>query len=66
MRFLCVSDIHGHADELRDVIEASQAQFSWDKLICCGDLFFPGPKPLETWRLLIEHQALVTQGLQDR
>ncbi|MCB9605393.1 MAG: metallophosphoesterase family protein [Polyangiaceae bacterium] len=66
MRFLCVSDIHGHADELKDVIEASQAQFSWDKLICCGDLLFPGPKPLETWKLLIEHQALVTQGLVDR
>ncbi len=66
MRFLCVSDIHGQADALSLVLEAARAQFGWDKLVCCGDLLFPGPKPLQTWQLLVDHQALVTQGLVDR
>ncbi len=66
MRFLCVSDIHGHADALRLVLEVARAHSGWDKLIVCGDLLFPGPKPLETWKLLLDEQALVTQGLLDR
>lgn len=65
MRFLCVSDIHGHAEALAKVIEeASPGGF--DQLICCGDLLFPGPEPLATWKLLTKHNALCVQGIGDR
>lgn len=66
MRFLCISDIHGHADALKLVLDVAQVQHPWDQLICCGDLLFPGPKPLETWKLLVENKALVTQGVLER
>lgn len=38
----------------------------WDQLIVCGDLLFPGPAPLETWKLLLEQRAIVVRGLSDR
>ncbi len=65
MRFLCISDIHGHAAALRKVLEEGTAR-GFDQLVACGDLLFPGPDPLETWNLLIEHRALCVQGLTDR
>lgn len=65
MRFLCVSDIHGHAAALSAVIREGQA-FGFDQLIACGDLCFPGPEPLEVWKLLVQHRALCTQGVGDR
>ncbi len=64
MRFLCISDIHGHADALRKVLHvANQREFH--QLIVCGDLLFPGPAPLETWKLLLEHNAVCVQGVSD-
>ena len=65
MRFLCVSDIHGHADALRAVMREADAH-GWDQLVACGDHLFPGPAPLETWKLLVEHRALCVQGIGDR
>jgi len=65
MRFLCVSDIHGHADRLRAVLEEADAT-GFDQLVACGDLLFPGPEPLEVWKLLIERKALCVQGIGDR
>ncbi|RYZ03583.1 MAG: metallophosphoesterase [Myxococcales bacterium] len=65
MRFLCVSDIHGHAAALRAVIREGEA-LGFDQLIACGDLCFPGPEPLEVWKLLVQHRALCTQGVGDR
>jgi predicted phosphodiesterase len=65
MRFLCVSDIHGHAAALRAVISEAQA-FGFDQLVACGDLCFPGPEPLEVWKILVQHRALCTQGVGDR
>lgn len=64
MRFLCISDIHGHAEALRKVLHAAN-QREFHQLIVCGDLLFPGPAPLETWKLLLEHNALCVQGLSD-
>lgn len=65
MRFLCVSDIHGHAAALRRVLEeAGNREFH--QLIVCGDTLFPGPEPLETWKLLVERRALCVQGVGDR
>lgn len=38
----------------------------FEQLICCGDLLFPGPDPLKTWKLLTQHHAVCVQGLTDR
>ncbi|HEX2731080.1 MAG TPA: metallophosphoesterase family protein [Polyangiaceae bacterium] len=65
MRLLCISDIHGHSDKLARVLHEGRAQ-GFDQLIVCGDLLFPGPDPLGTWKLLLEHNALCVQGLSDR
>lgn len=35
-------------------------------MLCAGDLCFPGPEPLEAWRLLVGRNATMTQGLTDR
>jgi predicted phosphodiesterase len=65
MRFLCLSDIHGHRDRLETVLEHGDLR-GFDQLVVCGDLCFPGPDPLGVWRLLTEKQALCTQGVSDR
>jgi predicted phosphodiesterase len=65
MRFLCISDIHGHAAALRRVLSEADAR-EFHQLIVCGDSLFPGPAPLETWKILIERRALCVQGLSDR
>ncbi len=65
MRFLCVSDIHGHAAALRAVIREAEG-FGFDQLIACGDLCFPGPDPLEVWKILVQRRALCVQGVGDR
>src|SRR5258706_11889022 len=65
MRFLCRSDIPGQAAALRAVIREAEA-LGFDQLIACGDLCFPGPEPLEVWKILVQHRALCTQGVGDR
>jgi predicted phosphodiesterase len=65
MRFLCVSDIHGHAASLRAVLDTARG-LGFDQLIACGDHFFPGPDPLGVWQLLTEHKAVCVQGIGDR
>ena len=65
MRFLCVSDIHGHARALDAVIEEANVH-GWDQLVACGDLVFPGPDPLAVWKTLVRHRALCVQGMSDR
>jgi predicted phosphodiesterase len=65
MRFLCISDIHGHARALRAVLEEGKTR-DFQQLLVCGDLVFPGPEPLETWHLLLEYHAVCVQGLSDR
>lgn len=65
MRFLCTSDVHGHATALRAVLAEGNAR-DFQQLLVCGDLLFPGPEPLETWRILLEQRAVCTQGVGDR
>jgi predicted phosphodiesterase len=65
MRFLCVSDIHGHAAALDAVIKEADS-LGWDQLIACGDLCFPGPAPLAVWKTLVGHRAMCVQGVGDR
>jgi len=65
MRFLCVSDVHGHARALEAVLKEA-SDYGFDQLVACGDLCFPGPEPLEVWKMLVHHRALCVQGLGDR
>jgi predicted phosphodiesterase len=65
MRFLCISDIHGHYAALEAVLTTGRAH-GFDQLIVCGDLLFPGPDPLKVWKTLLENKALCVLGLADR
>lgn len=65
MRLLCISDIHGHADALAAVLATAERR-GYDKLLVAGDLCFPGPQPLETWRRLTQAGAVGVQGVGDR
>jgi predicted phosphodiesterase len=65
VRLLCISDIHGHADALAAVLATAERR-GYDKLLCAGDLCFPGPEPLETWRRLTQAGAVCVQGVVDR
>lgn len=64
MRFLCISDVHGNAAALKRVLDHARDR-EYHQLIVCGDLLFPGPAPLETWKLLLAHNALCVQGVTD-
>jgi predicted phosphodiesterase len=65
MLLLCVSDVHGHLDALRAVLATAERR-SFHKLLVAGDIVFPGPEPLETWRRLSGASAILVQGLTDR
>lgn len=65
VRLLCISDVHGHADALGAVLATAERQ-GYDRLVVLGDLCFPGPKPLETWRRLVQAKAVCVQGSGDR
>ena len=65
MMLLCISDVHGHLDALRAVLASAESR-SFHKLLVAGDMVFPGPEPLETWRRLTAAGALMVQGLSDR
>jgi predicted phosphodiesterase len=65
MRFLCISDIHGHAEALAAVLATAERR-GFSKLLVAGDLCFPGPAPLDTWRRLMASNAVCVQGVGDR
>jgi predicted phosphodiesterase len=65
VRLLCISDIHGHADALAAVL-ASAERRGYGKILVAGDLCFPGPSPLDTWRRLTQAGAAMVQGTGDR
>jgi len=65
MLLLCLSDVHGDLDALRAVLATAERR-SFHKLLIAGDIVFPGPEPLETWRRLSAAGALMSQGLSDR
>jgi hypothetical protein len=65
MRILCLSDIHGHLDALAAVLAAAERR-AWTKLLVAGDIVFPGPEPLETWRRLVSAGAVMVQGVSDK
>jgi len=64
MRILCISDIHGHAAHLRQVLAFGNSQ-GCSVVLAAGDHCFPGPHPLETWKLLTVANAHCVQGISD-
>ncbi len=65
MRLLCLADIDGDAGKLGAVL-ASAERFGYDRIVVAGNICFPGPSPLETWRRLAMAGALCVQGVADR
>src|SRR5262249_7331663 len=65
VRFLCLSDIHRHAAALAAVLATAERR-GYSRLVVAGDLCFPGPSPLETWRRLTQAGAICAQGAGDR
>ena len=65
MRLLCISDIHGELSALRAVLATAERR-GYHKVLVAGDLCFPGPEPLETWRTLMRAQAICVQGVTDK
>lgn len=65
MILLCISDVHGNLDALRAVLATAERR-AFHKLLVAGDIVFPGPEPLETWRRLTAAGAVMVQGLSDR
>ena len=65
MRLLCLSDIHGELHALRAVLATAERR-GYHKVLVAGDLCFPGPEPLETWRALARVQAICVQGVTDK
>lgn len=65
MRFLCLSDIHGHYAALEATLSYADV-LGFDQLVVCGDLCFPGPEPLKVWKTLTDRRALCVQGVSDR
>lgn len=65
MRFLCISDIHGHADALDALLQEAE-HWGYDQVVVCGDICFPGPAPLRVWKRLVELRALCVQGITDK
>lgn len=65
MRILCIADIHGHAGPLERVLAFGKAQ-GCNVVLVAGDLCFPGPEPLQVWKLLMSVRAHCVQGVSDR
>lgn len=65
MRLLCVSDIQGNLAALQAVL-ATAERVNFQKLLAAGDMLFPGPDPLETWRRLTGAGAVMVQGATER
>lgn len=65
MLLLCVSDIHGNLDALRAILATAERR-AFHKLLVAGDIVFPGPAPLETWRRLSAAGAIMVQGVSDK
>lgn len=58
---LFVGDVHGCADELRDLLGRVRA----DRVILLGDVFTKGPDPNGVWGLIQEHGAEGIMGNHD-
>lgn len=65
MRWLCISDVEGDGEALSAVLATAEAR-GYSRLICTGDVCFPGPDPLAVWRRLQGAKATIVQGVSDK
>lgn len=65
MRWLCISDVEGDGEALSAVLATAEAR-GYSRLICAGDVCFPGPDPLGVWRRLQGAKATIVQGVSDK
>lgn len=64
MRILCISDIHGYATALEQMLQFGKSQ-GCTTVLAAGDLCFPGPQPLQCWQMLQSVHAHCVKGLAD-
>jgi predicted phosphodiesterase len=62
---LCISDIEGDSVALAAVLATAEGR-GYSRLLCAGDLCFPGADPLGVWRRLTAARATCVQGVSDR
>jgi predicted phosphodiesterase len=62
---LCISDIEGDSVALAAVLATAEGR-GYSRVLCAGDLCFPGPDPLGVWRRLTTARATCVQGVSDR
>ncbi len=65
MRWLCISDVEGDGEALSAVLATAEAR-GYSRLICTGDVCFPGSDPLAVWRRLQDAKATIVQGVSDK
>jgi predicted phosphodiesterase len=58
---LFVGDVHGCADELRELLEQADAE----RVVLVGDLFTKGPDPVGVWELVRQHRCEAVLGNHD-
>ncbi len=62
---MCISDIEGDAVALAAVLATAEGR-GYSRVLCAGDLCFPGLDPLGVWRRLTTARATCVQGVSDR
>jgi predicted phosphodiesterase len=65
MRIGLLSDVHGNLTALRAVAAALDAAGPLDHVAVAGDLLQGGPRPRETWELLLERAWTLVRGNED-
>lgn len=65
MRIGLLADVHGNLAGLRAVAQALDAEGALDRVVVAGDLLQGGPRPRETWELLIERGWTLVRGNED-
>ena len=65
MRTIIIGDVHGCADQLRELLLKVDFQKQEDRLLLTGDAFSRGPDPLQVWALIRETRAEMVLGNHD-
>ena len=61
MRTLFVGDVHGCAEELKELLAIARP----NRTIFIGDLFTKGPQPRVVWEIIQQTNALAVLGNHD-
>ena len=64
-RRIFIGDVHGCAQELRDLVTLLQINARNDRIFLTGDAFTKGPDPLGVWHIIRELEAQMVLGNHD-